>query len=345
MIDFSRAAVTDMFIHYVGNKSLGEELSLSRKSILLKDDFVKENLLRYFLSPFKTDIYYEFRKSGAPLKAIADAMFGSGGDFRERSQQVASHLYEQGMNARIKGGELYVCRFRDALVDGVLCDAVGIFKTEQKETFLMVESHLGEFEVDCGMGINIGKLDKGCLIFNTDRKHGYKISLVDNNNRIAECAMYWQEDFAGATLKTNAYYHTSNFLETSRGFCEEVLTEANNVNRQDQQMMLNRSTTYFKDKDKFSLPDFEKEVLVQPEVIEAFRDYRDDFNKRMDRTAIDEFEVSQTAVKKNHKYMRSVVKLDKNFHVYIHSKHEFVEKGYDEARGMKFYKLYFVNEE
>ena len=110
-------------------------------------------------------------------------------------------------------------------------------------------------------------------------------------------------------------------------------------------MMLNKSASYFKERDKFDIKNFEKEVLVQPEVIEAFADYRKDFNKRLDLTAIDEFDVSQTAVKKNQKYMRSVVKLDKNFHIYIHSKHEYVERGFDEEKGLKYYKLFYVNEE
>ena len=84
---------------------------------------------------------------------------------------------------------------------------------------------------------------------------------------------------------------------------------------------------------------------MQPEIIEAFNDYRTDFNKRMDLTAVDEFDVSATAVKKNQKYMRSVVKLDKNFHIYIHAKHDYVERGYDEERSLKYYKLFYVNEE
>jgi len=42
--------------------------------------------------------------------------------------------------------------------------------------------------------------------------------------------------------------------------------------------------------------------------------------------------------------MRSVVKLDKNFHIYIHSKHENVERGFDNEKGLKYYKLFYVNE-
>ncbi len=110
-------------------------------------------------------------------------------------------------------------------------------------------------------------------------------------------------------------------------------------------MMLNRSTSYFKEKDKFNLKDFEKEVLVEPELIGAFKEYRNDFTKKMDLTAIDEFDVSQTAVKKNQKYMRSVVKLDKNFHIYIHARHDYVERGFDEEKGLKYYKLFYINEE
>ncbi len=349
MIDFSRAQLTHFIVHFVGNKGLGEELTCSEKLIEFKDDFVKETVLRYFLTPFKTDIYYQFKgKIDVSLASTANAsedLFNSQKDFVKLSKQVAMHLFNQSMHPKISGGEFFVCYFKDAMVDGELCDAVGYFKTENKETFLKVYQHVDEFDVDCDNGININKLDKGCLVFNTEKKKGYKLSIIDTNNRVAECALYWEEDFLNAVIKPNAYYHTRNFMDTSRGFCEEILTEANNVDKKDQMMMLNKSASYFKEKDTFNLKDFEKEVLVQPEIIEAFNDYRGDYNKKLDLTAIDEFEVSQTAVKKNAKYMKSVVKLDKNFHIYIHSKHDYVERGFDEERGMKYYKLFYINEE
>jgi hypothetical protein len=348
MIDFSRAELTHFVIHYVGNKGLGEELTLSDKEIKLKDDFVKETILRYFLSPFKTDIYHQFKgKLDVSLKSVANVsedIFTSRGNFIEQSKVAAEHLYNQSMHPKIKGGEFYTCYFKDAVVDGELCDAIGFFKTENKESYLKVYQHVDEFDVDVDNGININKLDKGCLVFNTEKKTGYKLSIIDINNRNAEIALYWEEDFLNAKIKPNAYYHTRNFIDASRGFCEEVLTEANNVEKQDQMMMLNKSTSYFKEKDKFNVKDFEKDVLVEPELITAFKDYRNDFNKRMDLTAIDEFDVSQTAVKKNQKYMKSVVKLDKNFHVYIHGRHDYVERGYDEEKGLKYMKLFYVSE-
>lgn len=322
---------------------------MSEKTIEFKDDFVKETVLRYFTTPFKTDIYHQFKgKVDVTLKSVANVcedIFTSRKEFVEQSKVAAEHLYNQSMHPKVKGGEFYVCFFKDVVVDGELCDCVGFFKTENKETYLKVYQHVDEFDIDCDNGININKLDKGCLVFNTDKKTGYKMSIVDTNNRNAEIALYWEEDFLNATIKPNAYYHTKNFIDTSRGFCEEILTEANNVDKQDQMMMLNRSTSYFKERDKFNVKDFEKDVLVQPELISAFKDYRQDYNKRLDLTAIDEFDVSETAVKKNQKYMKSVVKLDKNFHVYIHGRHDYVERGYDDEKGMKYMKLFYVNEE
>lgn len=349
MIDFTRAQLTHFIIHFAGNKGLGEELTLSENTFEFKDDFVRDTVLRYFLSPFKTDIYHKFKnKSEFDLKNVksaAEKIFESRKNFTESSKQIAHALYDQSMHPKIKGGEFYVCFFKDAVVDGELCDAIGLFKTENKETYLKVYQHVDAFDLDCESGININKLDKGCLIFNTEKESGYKLSIIDTNNKIAECATYWEYDFIGAVLKENAFYHTNNFIETCRGFCEEVLTEENNVSKADQMMMLNKSASYFKEKDHFKLKDFEKEVMVQPELVQAFKDYRKDFNDRLDLTAIDEFDVSATAVKKNQKYMKSVVKLDKNFHLYIHGRHDYVERGYDEEKGLKYYKLYYTNEE
>lgn len=348
MIDFTRAQLNQFYVSFVGNKGLGEELTLSETEFKLEDDFLKETLIRYFTQNFKTDIYYQFKgKVDISLASVANAcedMFNSQKTFVDKSKEIANHLYNQSVHPKIKGGEFFVCYFNDVNVDGELCDAIGLFKCENKETFLKVYQHIDNFELDCENGININKLDKGCLIFNTDKKNGFKLSIIDNNNKVAECAAYWQEDFLNTKLKTNAYYHTKNFMDMSRGFCEEVLTEANNVDKQNQMMMLNRSASYFKDKDHVIVSNFEKDVLVEPDIITAFKDYRNTYNDKLNLTAIEEFDVSNTAVKKNAKYMRSVVKLDKNFHLYIHSKHDYVERGFDEDKGLKYYKLYYINE-
>ncbi|HWV68418.1 MAG TPA: hypothetical protein VN105_21315, partial [Chitinophaga sp.] len=58
----------------------------------------------------------------------------------------------------------------------------------------------------------------------------------------------------------------------------------------------------------------------------------------------DEFEISAPAVKKQQKVFKSILKLDRNFHVYIHGNREMIERGFDEATNMNYYKLLFENE-
>ena len=40
---------------------------------------------------------------------------------------------------------------------------------------------------------------------------------------------------------------------------------------------------------------------------------------------------------------KSILKLDKNFHIYIHGNSELIRRG-EEKDGRKFYKIYFENE-
>jgi hypothetical protein len=41
---------------------------------------------------------------------------------------------------------------------------------------------------------------------------------------------------------------------------------------------------------------------------------------------------------------KSVLKLDKNFHIYVHGNRQLIERGYDDEKGMNYYKVFFNNE-
>ncbi len=55
------------------------------------------------------------------------------------------------------------------------------------------------------------------------------------------------------------------------------------------------------------------------------------------------FAASKDAVQYQRKKFRSIIKLDKNFHIYVHSNEDLIERGNDE-RG-KYYKVYFHEEQ
>ena len=63
----------------------------------------------------------------------------------------------------------------------------------------------------------------------------------------------------------------------------------------------------------------------------------------MDLELEDNFKIAVQSVKKQARIFKSVLKLDKNFHVYIHGNRELIERGQD-SDGRKYYKIYYENE-
>jgi len=59
----------------------------------------------------------------------------------------------------------------------------------------------------------------------------------------------------------------------------------------------------------------------------------------------DKFDISDQAVKRDFKVFKSVLKLDKNFHIYVHGRRDLIERGFDDDKGKKYYKVWFENEE
>jgi hypothetical protein len=349
MIEFKRAELEQLSVHYVGNNGNGEESAYSKQPFKFNEEFVKETLFNFFLTPFKTDIYFQFAKESSielnDVRSLAEKVFKDKTTFHDASIELAKLLYRQSNHPKIKGGEFYMAYFNQLSIDGEICDAIGIFKSENRETYLKVFQHIDEFDIACENGININKLDKGCLIFNTDAENGYKINIIDNSHKIAEAALYWTEEFLNLNIRQERYFHTQQLLNTATSFCKEVLTEENNVERPDQMLIMDRSLNYFKEKDKFNMREFENEVMAAPELVDAFRNYTTQYNNENNLNAIEDFDISKTAVKKNQKYLRSIIKLDKNFHLYVHGRHDFIKKGFDEEKGMNFYTLYFNKEE
>jgi hypothetical protein len=122
------------------------------------------------------------------------------------------------------------------------------------------------------------------------------------------------------------------------------MSEEFEVEKTDQIVLLNRSVEYFNKHETFDKEEFETEVFGQPDLIESFRNYDTEYRQNYDIELEDSFDISPQAVKKQARVFKSVLKLDKNFHVYIHGNKDMIEKGVDED-GRKYYKLYFEDEE
>jgi len=346
MFNFTEVHFDKLAIHYVGNKHLEENFKLS-KTTLQTDEAVLEMLKTFFFKPFKEDSFYCFsHETDLNKNLIFDLctqLFEQPQKLLEISGKMAEFLYENSIHQKIKGGEFYVTFFKNAVVHEELADAIGLFKSENKETYLKVFQKNENFTVEHENGININKLDKGCLIFNTEKELGYKIAIVDTQNKGNE-ALYWKHDFLQLKPRDDNFYQTKNYMKLCKGFVEEVYNQENNISKPEQAEMLNKSLNFFKEKETFNQNEFEEEVVGNEEVAKAFKQYKQQYEEEFDVNLNDNFEISQNAVKKEKQKFKSVIKLDKNFHVYIHGDRERIIKGFDQNTKMNYYQLFYEEE-
>ena len=351
MFNFNEVKLEHLAIHKVGNKTREEEeLLLSASELNISDEFVKETLMRYFLTGFKSDEFYFFdQASGDPdTKDMYDEikdLFQNPHRSFEASLKLAQKLYESSTHPNIKGGEFYLTHFTNCKFGEDYVEGIGLFKSETKDVFIKIFPEHNDFDVQAMEGINIRKLDKGCVIFNTDSEEGYRAVVVDKTNSGSEVAQYWKKDFLGLSQMQDSFYHTANYLDMCKNFCEDVFTEDNDVPRQDQVMMLNKSFEYFDTTPEFDQQDFEQKVMGGDSgIIDAFDNYKEEYQEKNEYVVPDNFDVSESAVKDNKKHFKSILKRDKKFHVYVHGGENFIDRGYDDEKRMNFYKLYFHNE-
>lgn len=179
MVDFSNAKVLDLAVHIVGNKSKDEEIILTETSSAIVDDATEQYIKEYFFSSFNFELSYQFtHETSVKLNEIyiySSTIFQSPNLLVEQSINIAKHLYEVSTHPNIKKGELYIAYIKDCIIDGYKTNAVGIFKSETKDFYIDINQLKQSFSVSCKKGINTKKLDKGCLIFDFDKKIPQKI--------------------------------------------------------------------------------------------------------------------------------------------------------------------------
>src|SRR5690606_21905896 len=171
---------------------------------------------------------------------------------------------------------------------------------------------------------------------------GYKVLVIDQTN--SSEAVYWKDSFLQLKSRNDDYQQTGNLMKVYKNFVNEKLDEVFELQTADKIDLMNRSMDYFKSRETFDSAEFEEEVLGNPQAVSLFNDYKHSFEDEFNQPFQDNFNIATPAVKKMQSSYKSVLKLDKNFHVYVHGKREYLEHGYDEERGMNYYKLYYENE-
>lgn len=336
--------LSKLIVHKVGNRINQESLILSQEELQL-DEEMKELLEDFFLKAFKSEEQFSFYSDtylvNNPVYSSVSEIFDDRDKFVYEAENIAQHLYEVAENPRVQSGELFIAYFEgEENADGNKIDYIGIFKTENKNPFLKISPQNEAFEIEKDYGIGLSKLDKGALIYNSSKETGYAVSVVDNNKN--GDMYYWFEDFLKVKQRDDEYFQTQETLTVYKEYITKQLPQEFETTKADQADFLNKSITFFKEKETFDYDEFTRVVLEDPNVIESFGNFKSDYEQEMQVSISEDFAISEAAVKKQSRGFKSVIKLDKNFHIYVHGDRKMIETGQDEKG--KYYRLYFEEE-
>lgn len=345
MIDFTAVKLQNIATHFIGNKLRDEGIKISSGEVNIIEEDTKKYLLKYFLSSFQDNEKFNFTNptelSLNAVYTLISRIFSNSDSFYENSVELSKHLYESSTHPKVNGGEFTICLFQNIFLDGVETTAIGLFKTEVKDVFLKFDPTKDNYIIKYDNGVNVGKLDKGCIIFNQRTEDGFTVCIVDSNK--SNDTQYWKDDFLNIRPSADEYHFTKNFLSITKDFVTKQLSDEFEVSKADKIDLLNRSVEYFKTHDRFEKDSFEEEVFHNPEMIKSFRNYDEQYRENKNVDISDNFQISSQAVKKQARVFKSVLKLDRNFDIYIHGNKELIEKGI-EKDGRKYYKIYYEEE-
>ncbi|WP_405398546.1 nucleoid-associated protein [Maribacter sp. Asnod2-G09] len=350
MINLYATQIESISIHRVGNKNKNEGVFLSEEPFRLNDE-TTGLLKEYFFKPFreKEENYYKLANEVDvefnELYKIVSEVFEDPSKAHLNSKKVASLLFEQSNHPHIKSGEVYVAFLSGLLLDNKKVDAIGIFKSELKHDFIQFEEKNSNLDIVIQQGININKLDKGCLIFNVEKEEGYKVLSVDSNKYDTK---YWIENFLGVEPLSDDNFKTKNYLKFCQDFAKEVVLPAED--KQQEVLFMNRAVNHFAKNDAFEESTFLNEVMENPELIPEFKHYKAEKGPKFSIEDVSTFDIANKAVSDARKKIKNVINLDTNIQIKMdfinpESAEKFVEKGWDEERQMYYYLVYFNKEQ
>jgi len=344
--DLTNIGVKHLITHYIGNRLRDEKLKLSETETDVKEDS-SEILVRYFLSGFNFNEVYNFTHSVSldmnEVYRLCSKLFSRNKNFITNSQHIATLLYQYSMHPKIKEGDLNIVYFNNILIGDSKVDAIGIFKSENSTAFLKMKGSKGQYHINHDFGYDSKEIDRGCLVLNTDEEIGYKIVLSDAIKK-REDAQYWKDEFLKVRPVSDSYYFTNNLLSVAKTFITQELPHSFEVSKTDQIDYLNKSVEYFKENETFDIKKFQQKVFEDADIIKSFQKFGSGYLSEHNIDIAEKFEISSQAVKKQARVFKSVLKLDKNFHIYVHGNTELIEKGFDSNKGKHYYKIYFDSE-
>ncbi|MGE4568202.1 MAG: nucleoid-associated protein [Bacteroidales bacterium] len=360
MIYANNATLVSLSVYRTGSSdnpagSYTEDEYAQHRIALPQEEEACRILLDYLVAGFTSEAWFHFQRGE---KAGATSLFGAfesyfeaisaGNDSDGKALEPAyclhpiAKLADQKMQeAQMTSCYLFVAHFEGLVADGEITDAVGLFLAEGEQTALSLREEAEGFRLSTGNILKPEHPERGCIVFATEKEAGFLVAVSGDSGKAGRL---WREVVLDLQEKQNDYLHTKACMGLCKEFVTERLPEAHPVDKATQAGLLHRSERYFKENDSFSVDSFAEEVIRQPEMIESFKSYREELGREQEAPIPDQFDISEAAVKKGARVFKSAIKLDKNFHIYVHGDRERIRKGFDPQTGLHYYQIFFEEE-
>jgi len=323
------------------------QLHLSEKAIHITPS-IEEALVNSLVLPMidrEEDFQFTFSNDDHklnPLFQLSNTIFQSNEDFHRTGQSMIKHLFQCSNHPNIKSGDVIIMYIEDIPYYDELVSGIGIFKSESLEQYITFDQDEQQININIELGLSVNKLDKAALILNTDGDQGFIVKMSDRTNGKQE-AQYWEQDFLNVKTKDNPYHTTTKYMNLTESYLKHQINQEFDIDPLHQKVLLKESIDFFKENPSFTQEEYKNHVLQNTDVMESFDSFSAGYQRELEVKFDDTITVSPKAIKKSQKYFKSVLKLDKNFHIYIHGDHSQIERGTD-SDGRKFYKVYYQEE-
>ncbi|MFC5050721.1 nucleoid-associated protein [Rubritalea spongiae] len=345
--NFNKATLSHVTLAKIGNPLRGESLKTSKDLCKFGEDD-KEILTLAFLKPFKNLEPYHFHHTSSldlhEMHCYVNTIFDQQERFLTYSRKIARHLYDKTKHPNIKSGDLCIAYLKGVQIDGEPCDAISVVKSESLTPFLEISDNDGDLQLTTHNGIYPDKIDKGCLVINSQKDSGYTVFTFDKGGADTN---FWVRDFLGARARKDNNYKTKQYAEMCVSFADEGLPE--DMPQEDKYRVANDAMQYFAEKERFDEKHFQEEVLKEPAIVEKFSHFKDNYKDEDGEPLADEFEISKPAAKKAGSKIKSNLRLDTGVVLkftpdFAERQNEIMERGYDEKMQMKYVKVYYNDE-
>jgi hypothetical protein len=347
MLKTTNAYISRATLQRVGNK-LSQEINYSTgEEIPFTED--EEHLLKsFFLSSLRSsqELLKFTHHVSLDYNTVYDncvKFFDQQISFIEYSNHILNHLYEKSDHPQIKTGELFVVFFENIQFQDITTEAIGIFKIEKKIDYLKFQVVEDDLDFMISKGVKLQKVDKGCMILNTEQSDGYRVISIDNNNYDAN---YWKKGFLNLEEVMNDSYQTKHHLQLLSTFSNTMVEEGDTFVQKE---FMSQGVQLFQDNEVMTQDILEEQLLSPFDVVDSYGDFKTQYKKENNLDLNEHFNVSIPTLKKEKRKIKSQINLDTKIQIKLDisdgdSVKENIEKGFDEEKKMYYYKVYY-NEE